>query len=97
DADYGRLGDRRVGIEHLLDLARIDVEAAPDDQLLLPVDDEEEAVLVDVAHVAGVEPAALERLGGGGRLLEIALHDVVAADHDLADAVLAGRKRLVVL
>ena len=41
-----------MGIEDLLDLTRVDVEAAADDQLLLPVDDEEETVLILVAHVA---------------------------------------------
>src|SRR5438270_631430 len=97
DADDGRLLNRRVRVEDLFDLPRVDVEAAADDQLLLAVDDEEEAFLVLVAHVAGMEPAALERLGRGLRLLVVALHDVVAADHDLADVVLAARQGLVVL
>ena len=56
---------RRVRVEDVLDLARVDVVAAADDQVLLAVDDEEEAVLVDVAEVAGVEPAVGDRLGGG--------------------------------
>jgi hypothetical protein len=38
-----------VLVEHLLDLARVDVVAAADDQVLLAVDDEEVAVLVDPA------------------------------------------------
>ena len=38
--------DRRVRHQHLLDLARVHVEAAADDHVLLAIDDEEEAVLV---------------------------------------------------
>src|SRR5207244_10066183 len=44
DADDGGLEHRRVRVQHLLDLARIDVLAAGDDQVLLAVDD------VDVAE-----------------------------------------------
>ena len=67
-ADDGRLLDRRVLVEHLLDLARVDVVAAADDQVLLAVDDEEVAVLVHLGHVAGAEPAVVgDRLLGGLR------------------------------
>jgi hypothetical protein len=62
-ADDGGLGDGGVLVQHLLDLARVDVVAAADDEVLLAVDDEQVAVLVGVAEVAGVEPAVLERLG----------------------------------
>jgi hypothetical protein len=39
-ADHSRLGDRGVLIEHFLDLLRVDVVAAADDQILLPVNDQ---------------------------------------------------------
>ena len=45
-ADHGGLGHVRVLVQHLLDLARVDVVAAADDQVLLAVDDEVVAVLV---------------------------------------------------
>jgi hypothetical protein len=41
-----------VLVEDLLDLARVHVVAAADDHVLLAVDDEEVAVLVDARHVA---------------------------------------------
>ena len=86
-----------MGVEHLLDLARIDVVAAADDEILLAVDDEQEAVLVDVAEVAGAHPAAGEgRLGGLG-IVVVALHHVDAADHHLADVVAAGRQDAILL
>ena len=44
------------------------------------------------ADVAGVEPAAAQRLRRRLRALVVALHHVVAADDDLA--ALAGRHRL---
>jgi hypothetical protein len=43
--------------EHLLDLDRVDVLAARDDHVLDPVGEEEVALLVDVAAVAGPQPA----------------------------------------
>ena len=64
DADHGDLGDGLVLVERLLDLARVDVVAAADDQVLLAVDDEEVAVLVLLGHVAGEEPAVLDGLLG---------------------------------
>ena len=41
--------------------------------------------VVEAAEVAGVQPAVgVDRLGGGGRVVEVALHDAVAAHQDLA-------------
>ena len=85
DADHGHLGDGRVLVQHLLDLPRVHVVAAPDDQVLLPVDDVVVAVGVHPGHVAGAEPSVGDRLGGGLGLVPVALHHVVAADGDLAD------------
>src|SRR5215210_2852925 len=94
-ADHRHLGHRGVLVEHLLDLARVDVVAAADDQVLLAVDDEEVAVLVHAGHVAGVEPAAAHAVLRGLGPAPVALHDVVAADDDLAD--LARRQVVVVV
>ena len=92
----GRLLHVGMLVEHLLDLARVDVVAAPDDQVLLAIHDEEVPVLVDLGHVAGAEPAGLvDRVRRRLRALPVALHDVVAADHDLAH--LALRDLLAVL
>jgi hypothetical protein len=73
-----------VLVEHLLDLPGVDVVAAPDDQVLLAVHDVEIALGVDPAHVAAVEPAVADRLGGGLGPLPVALHHVRPLDHDLA-------------
>ena len=61
-ADHRHLEHRVVLVEHPLDLGAGDVLAAGDDHVLEAVDDEEVAVLVAHADVAGVEPAAGERL-----------------------------------
>src|SRR5690606_31999788 len=78
------------------DLARVHVEAAAQDHVLLAVDDPVAAVGVAVADVAAVEPAVAQRLGGGVRPLPVALHHVVAADHDLAALAVAEQAVLVV-
>src|SRR3954464_12781826 len=87
--DHGGLGHGGVLVEDLLDLARVDVVAAADDHVLLAVDDEEVAVLVDAGHVARVEPAVAQDLLRGVVAVPVALHEVVAADRDLADLALA--------
>src|SRR4051812_15336277 len=71
--------------QHLLDLARIDVVAADDDHVLLAVADVEIAVGVDLADVAGIEPAVAQRLGGLLRPVAIALHDLRPARADFAE------------
>src|SRR5271166_2450057 len=77
DPDHGNLGDRRVLIQDLLDLARIDIEPAADDHVLLPVDNVEVAILVDSAEVTGAEPAAGNRRGRRLRLTPVPLHDEI--------------------
>ena len=88
DPDDRHLGHGRVLVQRLLDLPRVDVVPAADDQLLLPVDDEEVAVLIDPGQVPGAEPAVGDGGCGRVRLAPVALHDVVAADRDLADLAL---------
>jgi hypothetical protein len=51
----------RVLGERLLDLDRIDVLAAADDHVLDPVGEEQVALVVDVAAVAGAQPAVGRR------------------------------------
>src|SRR5580693_732619 len=71
-------------VEDFFDLARIDVEATADDQVLLAVDDVVIAVVVNLSDVAGGEPA-VGGYGGRRRLgqVPVPFHDVVAADLDL--------------
>ena len=79
-------------VEHLLNLPRVDVVAPADDQLLLAVHDEVAPVLVHPREVARVEPAlGIERLGGCVRAPPVPLHEVMAANHDLADLALGHR------
>src|SRR5215831_3311168 len=55
--------DGRVRLEHELDLARIHIEAARDDQLFYPSSDRERAVIADLANVSGTEKSVVgERL-----------------------------------
>src|SRR5579884_2165271 len=94
-ADHRGLGEAGMAQQHLLDLARVDVAAARDDHVLRAVAQGQEAVRVHIAEVAGMQPAAAQRLGIGGRVLPIALHDAIALGHDLAD--LAGRQFMVIV
>ena len=82
--DHG-LGDLGLHGQHPLDALRRDVVAAgADDDVLLAVGDGEVAVGVDDAHVARVQPAVPDRLGGGFRVAPVALHDQFPAHQDLA-------------
>src|SRR5271166_5467548 len=56
-AEDRSLGDIVMLVEDFLDLARIHVEAASNDQVLFAVDDVEVAVVVDLSNVAGADVA----------------------------------------
>ena len=87
--------DLRVAHEEALDLNRVQVLTAGDDDVLLAVHQIVEAFLVLARHVAGVEPALLDRFLGGLRILVVLLHDARALDAELAD--LSLRHRIVIL
>ena len=61
--DHGGVDDPVAGDEHVLDLGRGDVLPAPDDGVVGPTLDEQVAVLVEAAPVAGGEPAVVRRAG----------------------------------
>ena len=66
-ADDRSVGDAGVLVQHALDLGRIHVLAAGDVHVLEPAEDAVVALVVELGHVAGVEPAVaqdlLRRLG----------------------------------
>ncbi len=74
--------------QHLLHLARIDVRAAADDEILRAIDQRQEALRVERADVAGMEPAVGERRGAG-----VGIHPVPAHDGRSAHQDFAGRPR----
>ena len=92
--DHGRLHHLRMAIQALLDLERADVLAARDDDVLAAVLDLDVAVRMPDGEVAGVVPAVRERRLRRRRVLEIALHDRVAAKHHLAERRAVARHRL---
>ncbi len=84
----------RVLVERVLDLDRVHVLAAAHDHVLGPVDEEQVALVVQVAEVARPVPALVQGLGGGLRVLPVAGHHARTAHQHLAD--LARRDALVV-
>ncbi len=84
-ADDHRLSDGGMGGDHLFHLGRVDVEAGDDDEILDPIDEEEEAVVVDHRDVARAEPAVLGEgpLAGLG-IVPVAAEDVRPSHPDLA-------------
>src|SRR5437899_5887195 len=76
----------RVGGEDVFDVLGIHLEAVGErDHVLLPSVQPEEAVRVELAKVAGVEPAILvDRRAGGFLVLPVALEDVRSVRDDLA-------------
>src|SRR5207245_10270218 len=76
----------------LLALAREDVLAAADDHVLQSTLDTTVAAIVHRREVAGVEPsAAVDRGGGGGGHLVIAMHDEVATRAQLTNDAAGNR------
>ena len=77
--------DQRAALEAAFDRRRRDVLPARGlEQVLLAVGDGKVTVLVQVADVPGVEPVPFHDLSGLLLHLEVALHDVRAADEDFA-------------
>src|SRR6266540_5171486 len=83
-ADDRDLADPRVRDERRLDLARRHRLAAGPDDVARPALDRQVALVVEGAEVAGVVPAVAQRLGGRVGLVEVAVHEQLAADADLA-------------
>ena len=80
---------------HLFKLSGINIVPAAEDHVLFSVNDRKITVFVDDSDIAGMEPPVLECLGGRLGPFVIALHDVGAADDDLA--ALAGFDLFIVL
>src|SRR5262249_50408727 len=84
-AQDDRLAHPARGLELRLErLRRHLLTAGGDEQIFEPVGDAQEALAVQVADVAGVEPAILERGARGLLVPEVALHDAGALGEDLA-------------
>ena len=85
DADHLHVEHLGVGVEELLDLARVDVLAAADHHVLDAADDVAVALVVDHREVTGVHPAAgVDRFLGLGLVVPVAEHHRVAAGAQLA-------------
>ena len=85
-ADHHALADQRVGPQPVLQHSGGDILATGrDDQLLLPAGDREVALVVQLADVAGAEPAVTaDRLRGGGLVVPVAAEHHVAPEQHLA-------------
>ena len=83
-------------VDHPLHLGAGDVLATRDDEVLQAIDDEEVAVVVAHADVAGVEPTAGEGPGGGLLVAPVAREDLRPPEHDLAWLARGDRAALVV-
>src|SRR6201997_3939785 len=95
DTNHRTILDRGVRPDDLFDLAGIYVKSSGDDQVLLSVCDVEEAFIVEVPHVAGVQPAIDNGFSGLFRGFVVPVHHQVAAYANLAG--FAGRKYRSVL
>ena len=89
-ADDGDLGDARQRVDDVLDFLRRDLLAARLDDVVLAADEVEEALSVGAEKIARVQHAlpfvraGAKRAGGGFGVLPVALHDVCAANDELA-------------
>ena len=72
-----------------LEVVRLDLlgvyifSVGEDDDFLAPPGDKQIASGIEVAEIAGVEPAVAQRLGCGLGAIPISLHHECATDHDL--------------
>jgi hypothetical protein len=70
--------------QQVLDLSRVDIEAADEEDVLLAPCDREPAAGGHGSQVAGMQPAVrVDRRGRGGGVIEVSVHDAVAAHEHL--------------
>ena len=91
--DDGDLGDAGQRLQRALDLGGGDVLAAADDDVLHPIGDGQEALLVEHADVAGVVPPLVVERGGGERRVGVAEAEIGTAREDLAGRTRRARRR----
>ena len=87
-ADDGDILDGVVTAQEVLDLYRIEVLAAGDDDVLLAVHQIDETVRILHRHVAGKQPAVAEHLAGRLLVLVVTGHHTGTLDGELADLAL---------
>src|SRR5260370_30977828 len=80
-ADHARIDYAGVKAQHRLDLVRVDVRAAPDDDVLHPPDDVQVSLDIHKPQVAHVRPTVVRI--GARRLSPVAALDQVASHADL--------------
>ena len=91
-AHHGGVEDGGMRDQQRLELGGRHLQPLVLDQLLGAIDDEEEPLVVDVSHVAGVVPAfPVEAIGGLLGPAQIPLHDLRPADPQLALRALGDR------
>src|SRR5690606_21826516 len=81
---HGRSEHRGMAIQRIFNLDRRDVFTTRNHDVLAAILDLHVAIRIRYRQVAAVEPAARESLVGRLRVLQIAFHDDVAAEHDFA-------------
>ena len=74
-----------MAVQEVLDLHGVNVLAAGDDNVLLAVNQPNEAVFVHARHVARKQPAVFEYFGGGFGVVVIAGHNAGSLHPQLAD------------
>src|SRR3984885_12568421 len=75
-------------------VGRGNVLAAGDNHVFRTVLDAHVSVRLDHGEITRMQPTAGGSTVGGGRVLQVTVHDDVAAEHDLADGLPVGRHRL---
>ena len=85
-ADNGNVLDGGVAVQEVLDLHGVNVLAAGNDDVLLAVNQPNEAVFVHARHIARKQPAVFEHFGGGFGVVVIAGHNAGALHPQLADS-----------
>ena len=71
--------------QEVLDLNRVDILSAGDDDIFLAVYQENESVRIQHCHVAGIQPAILQDFGSRFRIIEVLSHDTGTFDTEFAD------------
>ncbi len=90
DADAAGFLHLGMLVKDLINIPRVDIEAAGYDHVFLAVHDIEVTVFIHFPDVPGITPSVPDHVGRFLRLVQVALHDLGTLDDDLSR--LAHRK-----
>ncbi len=74
-------------LKHFFNFTRVNIHSSAYNQILLPIDDLDETLIIHGCHVSSVEPSFAQHPSGFLRLLPVSLHDLGSPQSEFAHLI----------